>query len=164
MKRHGVNILADLIELPNLAQRAVRHWGYRFEHQVLWLRDATSPAVTSPERAGFAGYGVLPPLYRIVVTWAIALFIGTQFFFGVLPAIWAVAMVIGLPRLRAIKHLQSRPSLRARRPRALAGAALLAAVPGSVARVGQPLIHRADAALVAQLRTLQACGVEREAT
>ncbi len=127
-------ILADIIEMPNLAQRATRYWGYLFEQYVLRVRDATSPAVTRGERAWFAGYGLLSTLYRIFVTFAIALFIGTQFFFfGVLLAIWAVLMMIGLPIFRAVKHLQSRPSLRARRPRALAGAVLVAALLGSVA-------------------------------
>ncbi|MES2714654.1 MAG: hypothetical protein V4795_02750 [Pseudomonadota bacterium] len=127
-------ILADIIEMPNLAQRATRYWGYLFEQYVLRVRDATSPAVNAGERAWFAGYGLLSTIYRIFVTFAIALFIGTQFFFfGVLLAIWAVATMIGLPLFRAVKHLQSRPSLRERRSRTVAGAALLVGVLGSVA-------------------------------
>ncbi len=127
-------ILADLIELPNLAQRATRYWAYLFEHHVLRVRDASSPAINAGERAWFFGYGLLSTLYRIFVTLAIALFIGTQFFFfGVLLALWAVLAMMGLPVLRAIKHLQSRPSLRARRPRVLAGAMLLVAVLGGTA-------------------------------
>ena len=125
-------ILADIIEMPNLGQRATRYWGYLFEHYVLRVRDATSPAVTGGERAWFVGYGLLSTIYRIFVTFAIALFIGTQFFFfGVLLAIWAVLMMIGLPVFRAVKHLQSRPSLRERRPRVVVVATALVVVLGA---------------------------------
>jgi len=127
-------ILADLIEMPNLAQRATRYWGYLFEKHVLRVRDATSHAVSGSERAWLAGYGVLSTLYRIFVTFAIAIFIGTQFFFfGVLLALWAVAMMIGLPVVRALKHLQSRPTLRERRTRLIFGASVFVAIVGAAA-------------------------------
>ena len=120
-------ILADIIEMPNLAQRAARYWGYLFEHHVLRVRDATSPALTGGERAWLGGYGVLSFIYRSFVTVAIALFIGSQFFFiGVVLAMWAVAAMVGVPLVRLVQHLQSRQTLRERRLRIIGvGATLL---------------------------------------
>jgi putative peptide zinc metalloprotease protein len=122
-------ILADLTELPNLAQRSARYWGYLAEHYLLRSRDAMSPADTAGERAWFTFYGVASTLYRLFVTFAIAIFIGSQFFFfGVVLALWAVAMMAVVPLLRAIAQIEQRPGLRERRSRivAAAGAAFVA--------------------------------------
>ena len=113
-------ILGDLTELPNLGQRATRYWGYLFEHYVVRVRDAQSPAQSTSERWWFGGYGLLSSIYRVFVTIAIALFIGSQFFFiGVLLALWAVVMMVGMPLVKFVQHLQSRQSLRERRVRIL---------------------------------------------
>jgi putative peptide zinc metalloprotease protein len=122
-------ILADLIELPNLGQRATRYWGYLAERYILRGRDAASPAETGGERAWFGFYGIASTLYRLFVTFAIALFIGSQFFFiGVVLALWAVTMMAVVPLLRAIAQIEQRPGLRERRSRiiAAAGAAFVA--------------------------------------
>jgi len=109
-------ILADLIELPNLAQQSTRYWGYLFEQYVLRVHDAVSPAHTSSERAWYGFYGITSTIYRLFVTIAIALFIGSQFFFiGVVLALWALVMMAGMPLVKAVRHLQARPSLRERR-------------------------------------------------
>jgi putative peptide zinc metalloprotease protein len=119
-------ILADLIELPNLAQQSARYWGYLAERYLLRVHDAVSPAESSAERAWFAGYGIASTAYRLLVTVAIALFIGTRFFFfGVLLALWATAMMVVVPMVRAVRHLQARPSLRERRGAALAAGGVL---------------------------------------
>ena len=62
------------------AQRAARYWGYLAERYLLGGRDASSPAETNGERAWFGFYGVASTLYRVFVTFAIALFIGSRFF------------------------------------------------------------------------------------
>ncbi|MDH3461969.1 MAG: hypothetical protein OEM00_13570, partial [Burkholderiaceae bacterium] len=114
-------ILADLTELPNLAQRSTRYWGYLAERYLLRGRDAASQAHTAGERAWFAFYGLASTLYRLFVTFAIALFIGSQFFFfGVLLALWAVTMMAVMPVVKALGQLRERPGLRERRGRILA--------------------------------------------
>ena len=121
-------ILCDLAELPNLGQRSATYWGYLLERYVLRVRDATSPAHTTSERAWFVGYGLLSSVYRVLVTIGIALFIGAQyFFFGVVLALWAVAVMVGAPLVRALGHLQTKPALRERRLRILTLASALAA-------------------------------------
>ncbi|HET9823426.1 MAG TPA: hypothetical protein VFQ16_16545 [Burkholderiaceae bacterium] len=124
-------ILADLIELPNLAQQSARYWGYLAERYMLRVHDAVSPAHTRAEAAWFGFYGISSTLYRIFVTIAIALFIGSQFFFiGVVLALWALVMMAVVPVVKAVRHLQARPSLRERRSAVLAwgGSALAVAL------------------------------------
>ena len=138
-------ILADLIEMPNLAQRATRYWGYLIERYLLRARGAEPPEASAGERAWFFAYGLLSSIYRVFVTLAIAMFVGTRFFFfGVLLALWAIVMMVGAPVVRAARHLRDRPELAERRGRILAGgAAVLAAVAAALALV--PVPHRSIA-------------------
>jgi putative peptide zinc metalloprotease protein len=111
-------ILADLVELPNLAAQAARYWGYLIKRHLLRLRDQISPATTRSERWWFAMYGLLSSLYRVFVTIAIALFIGTQFFFiGVALALWAVVMMVAMPLGKALKALAGLPQTQEARGR-----------------------------------------------
>jgi putative peptide zinc metalloprotease protein len=119
-------ILADLIEIPNLAQQSARYWGYLAERYLLRVDDAVSPAGSRSESLWFLFYGLTSTIYRLLVTIAIALFIGTRFFFvGVVLALWAGTMMAVMPLVRVLRHLQARPSLRERRGRVtLIGGAL----------------------------------------
>ncbi len=111
-------ILADLVELPNLAAQSARYWGFLIKRHLLRLRDEISPATSRSERAWFGVYGVASAAYRVFVTLAIALFIGTQFFFfGVLLALWAVVMMAGMPLVKALKSLHGVPAVQEQRAR-----------------------------------------------
>ncbi|MDQ6629997.1 MAG: hypothetical protein M3Z29_16355 [Pseudomonadota bacterium] len=119
-------IMADLIEIPNLSQQAARYWGYLAERYLLRVDDAVSPAGSRSESLWLLFYGLASTIYRLLVTIAIALFIGTRFFFvGVVLALWAGTMMAVMPIVRVLRHLQARPSLRERRGRvALIGGTL----------------------------------------
>lgn len=125
-------ILADLIEMPNLAQRATRYWGYLFERHAFGREDAATTETTRREKGWLVAYGLLSTIYRLFVTVAIALFIAGQFFFvGVLLAIWAVAAMAVMPVAKALRHVVASPQLRKQRRRAVgvcAGVAVFALV------------------------------------
>ncbi len=109
-------ILADLVELPNLAAQSARYWGYLIKRYLLRLRDQTSPATSRSERAWFGFYGISSAIYRVFVTLAIALFIGTRFFFfGVVLALWAVVMMVAMPLVKALRSLNALPATQERR-------------------------------------------------
>lgn len=113
-------ILADLIEMPNLANRATRYWACLIDRYAFGLREAETPETGRRERAWLAGYGVLSTIYRLLVTVAIALFIAQQFFFiGVLLALWGVATMAVLPLVKGLQHAGS-ARLRPQRRRVLA--------------------------------------------
>ncbi|HEU5018647.1 MAG TPA: peptidase M50 [Pseudolabrys sp.] len=114
-------ILADLIEIPNLASRSLHYWGYLFERYLLGVRDAEAPAGSVSERVWFLFYGLASSIYRIFVSFVIAVFIAGKFFFiGVLLAIWAVTAMIFVPLVRTFRHLTTNPRLRRHRFRSAA--------------------------------------------
>ena len=122
-------ILADLIELPNLATRSVRYWGYLLQRHAFGVGDASTAPMSGREKAWLACYGIGSTVYRALVTFGIAIFIAGQFFFvGVLLALWSVASMTLLPLVRTLLHLGS-PQLALHRRRAFAvtagGVALL---------------------------------------
>ena len=122
-------ILADLIEVPNLAQQSARYWGYLAERYLLRVPDAASPAGSRSEALWFLFYGLASTIYRLMVTIAIALFIGTRFFFiGVVLALWAVTMMAVMPVVRVLRQLQTRPALRERRRKVFVFGGALAAL------------------------------------
>jgi len=138
-------ILADLVEVPNLARQATRYWGYLVERYLLRVRDASSPATTLSERLWFGLYGLASTVYRLFVTVAIALFIGGQFFFvGVLMALWSVVMMLGMPVFRALQQLNDRPVLRERRSVVLGIGAVLVVASG-LGVVAVPVAFRSQA-------------------
>jgi putative peptide zinc metalloprotease protein len=121
-------ILSDLLEMPNLAQRATRYWVHLLDRYGFGAKAAERQEEGALERFWLASYGVLSPVYRIMVTVAIALFIAHEFFFiGVVLAVWAVVMMVLVPLGKGLKHLAD-PGLRSNRPRvfAVTGAFLVA--------------------------------------
>jgi putative peptide zinc metalloprotease protein len=114
-------VLADLIEVPNLASRSLRYFGYLFERYALGVREATFFAASRTEKIWFVCYGFASTLYRIIVTVFIALFIAERFFIvGALLAIWAVAVMAIVPVFKAARYLATNPRLRRHRVRAVA--------------------------------------------
>jgi len=114
-------ILADLIEIPNLAARSARYWGYVIERYVLRVPEAEPPNASAAEKAWFLFYGLVSTIYRLFVTIIIALFIAGQFFIiGVLLALWAVGAMVVFPVVKAFRHFASNPRMRSHRSRILA--------------------------------------------
>ena len=127
----GYYVLADLIEIPNLASQANRYLGYLTQRHLFGVRDIESPVSARGESAWFVFYGVTAFVYRLFIMVAIILFVATKFFIiGVLLALWAVIIMYGVPLAKLMSFLFRSPVLQRRRPRALAisGAAVAAAV------------------------------------
>jgi putative peptide zinc metalloprotease protein len=113
-------ILADLIEIPNLAARSTRYWGYLLERYLLGVRESEAPEASRGEKAWFVCYGFASVIYRVFVTVVIAIFIAGRFFvIGVILALWAVAAMALFPLFKAIKHLTASPRLHKHRSRAI---------------------------------------------
>ena len=89
-------VLADWLEMPNLAQRSGEYLQDRFLSRILGLRHELAPP---PDEARIlAIYGTLSVAYRMLLTLTIALIVSNWFFvFGILLAAWAVFMGVGLP-------------------------------------------------------------------
>jgi putative peptide zinc metalloprotease protein len=121
-------ILADLIEIPNLANRALRYLGYLVERYVLRVPETDAPVATPAEKAWFVFYGITSSIYRALVTVAIALFIAGKFFvIGVLLALWALVAMVVVPAAKGVRYLIDNPRLRQQRSHTLTIAAGLSA-------------------------------------
>jgi len=113
-------ILSDLLEMPNLAARSTRYWGYLIERYAFGAKEASTPEDKKLEKAWLLGYGVLSILYRVFVTFAIALFIANEFFIvGVVLALWAVAAMAIVPVFKSLKHMVESARLQKQRKRVL---------------------------------------------
>jgi putative peptide zinc metalloprotease protein len=139
-------VLADLIEIPNLAARSTRYLGYLIERYLLGVHDIEPPNATFGEKVWFVCYGVSSTIYRIFVTIAIAMFIAGRFFVvGVILALWAVGAMAVFPVFKAVKHLAGSPRLHKYRSRAITvTAVLLLALTGLIFLVPMPYHSHAE--------------------
>ena len=117
----GYYILADLIEIPNLRQRANTYLGYLCERYGFGREEAQIPHATPGERAWFVGYSVTSFLYRIFVVVAILMFLTDQFFvLGMFFALLTGFTWFVLPLGKGLRYLFTSPRIRRVRGRALA--------------------------------------------
>lgn len=94
----GYYVLADLIEIPNLAQRSIHYLGYLLQRYLFGIAEAVSPVTAPGEQLWLFGYGIASFCYRLVILAALALSVSSSFFFaGILIALWAVSTQILLP-------------------------------------------------------------------
>lgn len=131
LRYDGYYVLADLLEIPNLAQRGIQYLGYLIKRYPLAIRRETPPYTGPGEPFWFVLYTVASFIYRIFVYVAIILLIAGKFFFiGVLLALWSAFSLVVAPVYRGIRFLVSNPALRESRPRALALTGLVLAILG----------------------------------
>jgi putative peptide zinc metalloprotease protein len=113
-------ILADLVEIPNLAQRANQYWQWLAKRHLFGARELERPQGTQGERRWFLFYGPASFLYRSFVMIAISLFIAGEFFFiGVVLAIWGAITMFVLPVAKGLKYVLSNGEIQRQRQRAM---------------------------------------------
>jgi len=124
----GYYILQDAIEIPNLYSRSSKYTMYLFKRYVLGMTEAESPATDSSERGWLASYGILAWLYRVFITFVIAIFLASKYFvLGIALAIWSMVLLFVLPTYRGIRFLLIDKSLSGSRTHTIGRAAALAA-------------------------------------
>jgi len=137
LRYDGYYVLADAVEVPNLAQRGGQYWSY-LTRRYLFGTPQNDFAATSGERVWFLLYTPLAMGYRVAVTVGIALFLMKRYLAaGIALALWGAATGIALPVLRAVWSILTSNAYLRRRGRAVAvtgglivaGAALLLWVP-----------------------------------
>lgn len=117
----GYYILSDLLDIPNLYTRAVRHLRHLVEHYVFGYKDSFSPARRLKEAFWLSVFGVLSGMYRVVVFTGIILFVADKFLLlGLLMAAVCVISWGIVPLFKFIVYLSSSPRLARTRVRAVA--------------------------------------------
>lgn len=141
-------VLADWLEMPNLAQRSGEYLQDRFLSRVVGLRQEVEPR--PGEARILAIYGVASLVYRMLLTLTIALIVSSWFYvFGLLLAGWAIIMGVFWPLFKLVKKgvRMARSQNRVRR----AGVRLvlfLALVVGLLALVPLPFSARGEGRIV----------------
>ena len=131
MRFDGYYILSDLLEIPNLNQRAMLQLRYWVEHYVFRVRRAESPSHTRLEAAWLGVFGSTSGVYRVFVFGGVLLLVADRFLLlGILMALACLVAWVAVPAIVLIKYLAASPRLDRVRARAVAitlgfGAALL---------------------------------------
>lgn len=108
MRFDAYYILTDLIDIPNLYQKAQQHWLYLGDRYLLRTEGVESPANNRRELWWFTGYGFVTFFYRITVSAGIALFVMDQWFLiGVIMAVITIATMFLMPARRLLTYLNS---------------------------------------------------------
>jgi putative peptide zinc metalloprotease protein len=118
-------VLSDLIEIPNLSQRAKNYIYFLIKTYCWGVRAAENPAHTPGERVWFLFYGLASTAYRVFICIRILLFLNDrlpeQLLF--LVVIFGAAAVIAwglVPLGKFVKYLAASPELSRNRARAVA--------------------------------------------
>jgi putative peptide zinc metalloprotease protein len=153
----GYYVFADLLEMPNLAQRGTRYWTWLCDRYLFGAREMEAPAESAAEKRWLLPYTVASWLYRAAITVSIVLFVATKFFFfGVLIALWGALQFLVMPVYKSVKHIRTSPGLQRHRPRAVrlslalvAGAVLaVCALPMPLRTQAQGVVWLPDSSLV----------------
>lgn len=112
----GYFVFADLIEIPGLGQRSNKYFWYLVQRHLLRIEGAKNPVTGRGEAKWLFTYAVAAFIYRIFISFAIALFIASKFFvIGIILAIWALFNTFVMPVWKGVKWLATTPDLRTRR-------------------------------------------------
>jgi putative peptide zinc metalloprotease protein len=142
-------MLADAIEIPNLAGRANRYFFYLLQRYGFGAKKIESPVSAPGERPWFLFYAIASFFYRMFIYTVIVVFVAGKFFLiGVILALWATINMLVLPLFKGIKHLFVSPALRRNRARTFAvSGGFAAAVIGLIGFVPLPLATMAEGVL-----------------
>jgi putative peptide zinc metalloprotease protein len=120
LRYDGYYVLADLIEIPNLAQRATAYWSYLINRHLLGSDEMKPVGGTVKERLWLAIYAPTSFLYRMMVMLGIAIFIASEYLaVGVAIAVLSLFTSFLLPISKAVWHVVASPRLRRCRTRAV---------------------------------------------
>lgn len=150
----GYYILSDLLDIPNLYQKAFQHLRHLLERYVLGIKNSRSPSESVREKSWLVVYGVASAIYRVVVFGGILLFVADRFLLlGIVMAVVCFISWIIIPAARLVYYLGASPKLERSRPRAIAICASFAVVLIACLQfIPFPSHFRADGVLLAKQR------------
>ncbi|MEM9881447.1 MAG: hypothetical protein AAF800_00835 [Planctomycetota bacterium] len=156
IKFDGYYILSDLIEMPNLNQRATRYLTYLVRRFAYGVRQLLNPAHTRGEKLVFVVYGLAALAYRVFLGVVIVMFVADKLFFvGALLAIMAVVGYVVVPASKLLHYVTASAEPARVRGRTVLATLAMAGVPVAVlALVPVPDRPRASGVLEARQRAV----------
>jgi len=125
----GYYMLSDLIDVPNLSQRANKQLRHAAERWLFGLKKSESPARSRSEKVWLTVFGVASGVYRVVVFGGILLIVADHFFLiGVMMALVCFVSWVTVPLGKFVHYLAASPKLERQRARAVAVSVALAAL------------------------------------
>ena len=116
----GYYILSDLLDIPNLHQKAREHLTYLLEKFVFGMKDVQTPATSSKMGMWLTVFGILSTIYRFIVFGTILFFVADRFLIlGVIMAIICLITWVILPVFKFAQYILYSPKLERVRPRAM---------------------------------------------
>jgi len=117
----GYYILADLIDIPNLAQRALQQLRHLAEKYLLGYKDSFGSTQSLKEAIWLVIYGIASGIFHLFVFTHIILFVADKFLLaGMVIAVVCIFAWGIMPLYHLIEYLASSPRLDRSRPRAIA--------------------------------------------
>ncbi|HEY1660828.1 MAG TPA: hypothetical protein VGI03_00270 [Verrucomicrobiae bacterium] len=155
MRFDGYYILSDLLEIPNLNQRAVMQMRYWAERFLFGVKNTESPANTRREAGWLGTFCVTSWIYRAIVFSGVLLVVADRFLIiGIIMAIACLISWAVTPVVRFVKYLSSNPRLDRVRHRAVGVTVGIAAfLIVLLAVIPFPYSFRAPGIVVASERT-----------
>lgn len=121
-------VLADFLDIPNFYTKAQQYWYYLIDRYLLGSHAAQSPVDVESERKWLFIYAPTSLIYRLVVSYAIILFVMDLWVgLGLMVLSITFYMLFVLPAWKAIRYLTG-PRVQTHRWRAFYGAGGLLAV------------------------------------
>ncbi len=122
-------VLSDLIDVPNLYQKASAQWLYFADRYLLGTPYAKSPAGDKREWCWLTAYGFLAFFYRLFIVMAILLFVGDKWpGVAIIFLTSTLIMMVVMPCRKLYSHLTG-PRVQRNRKRAVAAVIMLLALP-----------------------------------
>jgi putative peptide zinc metalloprotease protein len=120
-------VLADVLEIPNLAHRSKDYLYYLVKRYAWGIKQARNLAYTLGERLWFVSYGIASTCYRIFICVRILMFLNNRLpeqLFFVVPVLIFSALIgwIMVPVGKLLKYLVTGPELMRNRGRAMLSA------------------------------------------
>ncbi len=111
-------VLADYLEIPNLAQRGSQYVGYLCKKYLLGVEQAESNTEEAGEARWLLFYAIVSFVYRLFLSIRIILFVAGKFFIiGMLLALWAGYGMLVAPLVRIVTYLLRDIHMRKKRGR-----------------------------------------------
>jgi putative peptide zinc metalloprotease protein len=137
LRYDGYYILADYLEIPNLAQRSKDYLYFLVRRYIFGVERIHPQPQTTAEKRWLVIYGLASGVYRIVVSVTIMFYVADKLFIvGALMALGGIVGWVLVPLGKFIRYLATSPELLRVRGRAvgatLAFAALVAIVVGAI--------------------------------
>lgn len=125
----GYYILSDLLEIPNLSQRASGEMRHLWERNVFGVRQSESQAHSRSEAGWLVFYGITSGIYKVIVFGGVLLLVADRFLLlGIIMGVVCLVSWVLVPVGKFLHYLASNPRLNRVRPRAIGSTVAVAVV------------------------------------